>query len=317
MTNKQYAALLLIEAAHILKDIDEDQTTLEEGAVKSSKKHKLDNYLAKYNYKGDSKSGIITVNGKEYEIDRDTKSPIMKMPSGDIELRRTIAHIGTPNKISLGHEFDKLKNNKRRDAILNHEIGHHENHNMVNGTITDHHKDAVIDSTAKDIHFRYHDEPIELIKYRLKHDYAIPSKKESEYSDNDKRKVSNLEKFKKYETNDEHNDRIEYEADSYSSVHKNGNHLKRALRESNKYNSTNAEIKRQVNASDKIHEIETKTYNQKFPNNKIKYKKPFHSQDEIKSIIKSYKKGADRYYKQRSKALNDRTIDKSVYKEKD
>ena len=134
--------------------------------------------------------------------------------------------------------------------MLQHEIAHHKNHNLTNGTITNDHKNAVIDAISKNMHNNFNIS-INDAKESL-NKYNIPSKKESEYSDIDKQKVSNLEKFKKYETNKPHNDRVEYEADSYSSVHNNGEHLKRALRESNKYNKSEKEIKRKLKAGEKI-----------------------------------------------------------------
>lgn len=94
MNNKEMAAMLLIEAAEILKNVSNDKVkALEEGAVRTSKNHKLDNYLKKYNYKGDNKSGTITVDGEEYEVNRCADSSFVISSDGKNLLDKGQLHI--------------------------------------------------------------------------------------------------------------------------------------------------------------------------------------------------------------------------------
>ena len=112
------------------KCLEEAAYLLDEGAVKTSKKYKLDNYLKKYDYQGDKKQGTITVNGEKYNVDRDTNSFVAKTKEGNAPRQLSADLLNKDKTIILDKNFEKLKNNKRRDAMLQHEIAHHNNHNL-------------------------------------------------------------------------------------------------------------------------------------------------------------------------------------------
>ena len=198
----------MTESIFTILDIYDD--ILEEGACKTNKKRKLDKYLSKYNYKGDKNEGTIEVDGKTYNIKRN-------MP-------QTAAYLGIPDDkkhILLDKNFEKLKNNKRRDAILQHEIGH------------------------SNLHHLYHDNTVNGRNLARKnmgldgHDYDDILTKNMHESKTEKEKIrdKNIDVFKKYDVKDNnHANPMEYEADAYARAHKNGDHIKRALRDAEKQN---------------------------------------------------------------------------------
>lgn len=194
--------------------------------------------------------------------------------------------------------------------MLQHEIGHHKNHNIINGKITEDHLDAVLDSFAREDYYKY-GIPTSKTKAEL-NTLDIPSKKKDEYTESDKQRASNLEKFKKYEIDNPHSNRTEFEADCYSSAHKNGDHLKRALRESNKHNNTEKAVKKKIKA-----ELTIKKENNKSNKNMTNEVIQKITDDNIKNTLKHQRHITDIDYKQRSKALNDKSINKNVYREKD
>ena len=222
MDINELRARLLIEAADILS----------EGAVKTSKKKKLDNYLAKYGYKGDKKKGTIEINGTKYIVDRDVNSKTMTYSDGDKDVRHVMATYSTSLKnservptIYLDKNFEKLKNNKRRDAVLNHEIGHYKTRNdperekMLNGGKYD---DEITDKDEK-IKNKSH-----------KHDKNVEEASKKEYQAGS------------------HQNAKEYLADAYASANKNGEHSKRALREIHKNNKNPDKIRSDYKTVDKF-----------------------------------------------------------------
>ena len=261
---------------------------LTEGAVKTHHKKKLDRYLEKYNYKGDKKSGTIEIDGKTYKIDRNTNSYTMNV-DGD-EYPRMAAAEPDNNIIHLSKDFEKLKNNKRRDAVLQHEIGHSKLHSLKDKDNIEEGKDAMYDTMAKSNIFFNKNQ----IKNTLEQSgRATPGKKAT--SDKDKKRVENLEKYKKYENNGMHADRAEFEADAYASMHSNGSQLKRGVREAMKHISSDAGIRRQLKGAGAD----------------LKYI----SDDDISKLKKEQHKISDNDIKQRSKAAKDKSIDKTVYQE--
>lgn len=100
---------------------------------KTREEYAIDKFKKRYNYKplkGQTRGrrmGTIQVDGEEYIVDLDPKNPIASNFAGGkeyFEPRITMAANDT-KKITLGRSFfDSIKNQKRRDAILNHEIGH-------------------------------------------------------------------------------------------------------------------------------------------------------------------------------------------------
>lgn len=282
MHDKEFLAGLLIEAAELL----------DEGAVKTSKKHKLDNYLAKYNYQGDKKSGTIEVDGKKYNVDRDTKNFWMETKGRDCQ-RSTSSDLSN-NKdgkqfIHLDKNFEKLKNDKRRDAVLQHEIGHLKLHSH---DIDSKHlqKDRLSKSNPRALAHEqgksgfmcdYEDyrEMQQNNKNTMKYEHdAKEIRKENKKSGNDKmqsERDKNIGKFKKYESDeDPHSNTMEYEADAYSTAHSSLADRKRSLRETRK-----------------------------------------HAKKDVHYDRNEYNKLMDADYNARIKALKDKSINRKVYNE--
>ena len=290
---------LLLEAADLLA----------EGAVKTSKKHKLDSYLKKYDYQGDKKSGTITVNGRKIEVDRNTKSYTAKGPDGEVMPRMTAADLsGEKDRIILGKDFEKLKNNKRRDALLNHEIAHTKYHNLASDKTTQKTREAVIDGIIKDAALQNPYIDKDAAKKEINDEIKDRSKKPEAYTDKDKRRHSNLDKFKKYENDGEHANRTEFEADAYARSQKHGEHLKRGLRDASKYYKKHA-VDYQLKAAKKMLKDDDIYDPEEFKDitnevNRIR-----------KDITKRQNISTHNDLTQRSKAMKDKSIDRNVYRE--
>lgn len=284
----------------IEKCLEEAAYLLDEGAVKTSKKYKLDNYLKKYDYQGDKKQGTITVNGEKYKVDRNVNSPITKDSDGNTVPRMTSADLGDKDKkIILDKNFEKVKNNKRRDAMLQHEIGHVKYHRLTSDKTTPEGKDAALDSLTKvavqSVPFASKD----AIKAELNKKYNTSTKKE--LSEKDKIHDENLKKYKKYEKDSNpHANRVEYEADAYASQQKNGDQLSKALRDTYKHAKSKKGIDYQLKGAAKAFDIEPK----------------YLLNDETRQQVKKSQNilGKDDY-DARIKASKDKTINKQIYRE--
>lgn len=104
---------------------------------KTSEEYAVDKFKKRYKFipdKPGSKKGTITVDGEKFKVDMDTKNPIMRSTvSGEeyILPRYTGANLSDDNEIYLSREFfNRIKNQDRRDAVLNHEVGHLKLHKM-------------------------------------------------------------------------------------------------------------------------------------------------------------------------------------------
>lgn len=285
-TQNESIAIILTEAALLLND---DIDTLNEGAVKTSKKKKLDRYLAKYGY--DKKNGTITVNGTTVDVKKGNTN------HNGYHTHMNIDSGSGKNTLVIGKEFSKLKNNKRRDAILNHEIMHAKTNNLKNPNTTLDHKIY----TAIDLE----DKNLAKIKNPTKEDrdrvhnamksylYSTGYKDPSEYNDKEKAQVKNLKIFSEYTKND-HTTPLELEADAYARYSKNGNHLDRAQREVSKHirKSNEKELTKRINKT-----------------NDKKEKKYLYESN------KFYNKNVEEQRISRKKATTDKRIDRSAYNE--
>lgn len=99
---------------------------------KSRTEYAKEKFKKKYNY--DKKTGTIEVDGKRYGVDiGNSKNIDMKtLDGGEAKApRQTRADIlGSVPKVIIGNEYWKTKGGKRRDAILQHEIGHLNMHSV-------------------------------------------------------------------------------------------------------------------------------------------------------------------------------------------
>lgn len=273
-----------------------------EGAVKRSKKEKLDKYFNKYNYVGDENSGTITVDGVKYKI-------IRKQPS-----IQALTYNKNENIIELNDdEFKALKNNKRRDAILQHEIAHLQNHKPSDRDASFKRKKEIrMTGMYGGMHDSGYDVKSKSVENQVKTSANVatvgsyitspPKKKDEETKEKNKIKDENLDKYKKYEKRGTHVNALEFEADAYASQQKNGEHGKRALRDLHKYNKKDdKKIDKKVNEELKYRKSIDPNSKDTFDNLKKEYKREFN-----KNMVEDIT--------QRSKAAKDKTIDKTVYK---
>lgn len=102
--------------------------------MKTREEYAKQKFKKKYDYDPKTKT-IKGPDDERIKIDMDTKNPTMKVTnvSGKEvpEKRRTSSDaLSEEPKINLDDRFFKLKNQKRRDAILQHEIGHTKLHSL-------------------------------------------------------------------------------------------------------------------------------------------------------------------------------------------
>ena len=288
---------LLLEAADLLT----------EGAVKTNNKKKMDKWLKKYGYQGDKKEGTITVDGEKIKVDRDTKSLTAKTSNGQVNPRVTgIDSTSSEPKIILGKEFEKLKN-KRKDAILNHEIGHIKYHNPTSDKITKKSRDIIIDSMAKDTSITNHgdDSFKDKVKQELNRTLQDNSKKPENYTDKDKIRHDNLDKLKKYEDGKLHSNRTEYEADIYASQQKNGDQIKRGIRDINKH--TKNGVDRSIKTAKKMLKDVYGYDNEDLQD--------FEKSIDRKEIKKRINIKTQNDMNNRFKAMKDKSVNRQVYRE--
>lgn len=273
---------LILEALKEIDRIEAEWDTLEEGAVKTEHKpvNRVNKLLEKYGY--DKNKGTIKVDGNEIKVTIDKR-------------RNSQTHSilsSKPDKIGniVISEKDnaKLKNNKRRDTILNHEIGHIIN-NKKDKTSADHIKsaranaeerfikgikdlDGIPDSELRSLIDGYMD------LHGTDNDIRQNNSKDSAREKN----KTEFNKMTKHIKND-HTNVSEFEADAYASI--NSDNVKRALR--NDYKIQRNKLKNELR-------------NNKSHMNRNEY----HNQNKLN----------EEDLQKRNKALNSKHIDKSVYK---
>ena len=110
---------------------------------KTREEYGVDKFKKRYDFKPDapgSKRGTITVDGEKHKVDIDHKKLTRKSARmdrksgkivGDEDIPRTTSTDMYSGEIALGPEyFTRIKNQKRRDGILKHEIGHKKIHSL-------------------------------------------------------------------------------------------------------------------------------------------------------------------------------------------
>lgn len=252
---------------------------------KSHIQRALDRFKKRYDYKSDT--GTILVDGKRYKVDIDINHDYIcvKTHGRNIwKVRETEVDPNDNAKIILDKDFFKLKNGRRRNAVLQHEIAHSKLHTTKVPAKNE--KDAPIDKTKMSN---------EVLKYKalrkggqVYRDYIRQGKSPSEAhklavkvasdecnNDNAKqyRELQKLNMSKdaiderentfkharkladdlntKYKNG--HLNGLEIEADRYAANKSNEREVKRGLRENSKHKSTDKAIR----------DLDKKTYNTK------------------------------------------------------
>ena len=246
--------------------LDDFSELLFEDAYFSEKKtreeYRVQRFKDKHDY--DKKSSTIKVDGKRYKVDMDYKNPSMKVKDENNETsfqqRQTAAEIGVDDPtIHLDKNFFKLKNDKRREAVLQHEVGHTKLHSMkgnsdkidksmkTNKFIEEFLKDSIDNCINSAKQFGMSEE--EAKKALYDNGFKQTAKKIcKEYqngglSKDETRKklresaMAKLSKYKK-SSNDHINTR-EFEADRYAANKTSTSALKKGLRQYNKLTAKN------------------------------------------------------------------------------
>jgi hypothetical protein len=117
----------------IVEDAGEDLQLFEEKATREQ--YTLKRFKKKYNY--DPQKKTITVDGDTYKCNLDNyKGKTMTLTTDDgrkqIVVRQLMAsYVNSDPEIYIDRDFFKLNNDKRRDAVLQHEVGHTKLHNIA------------------------------------------------------------------------------------------------------------------------------------------------------------------------------------------
>ena len=104
---------------------------------KTREEYAVDKFKKRYKFEPDHDgvdTGTITVNGEKYDIDMKTKNPISARNDyvqSSPASRNTRSDL-IDGHITIGKEyFSRIKNQQRRDALLNHEVAHTKFHTFI------------------------------------------------------------------------------------------------------------------------------------------------------------------------------------------
>ena len=270
------------ELDDILNESTDEEIFIESMEELFEEKATRDEYVMrrfKDKYKYDPKSGTIEVEGQRYKVVLPDKSGIeyIDNPTGfgpKQVASASVTRMDTINKngaLHLGPEFFALKDDKRRDAILKHELGHSKLHSTVAGyKYTDTSKiskEMVINEI--DLCCRLRRDAINKMNdgkdSYITNDYiiSIHENMRSNLSDYvkcstasemqskvraDARKAANKYIPKNIDDGVDrtHANAMEFEADRYAANHSSERHLKRGLRDRNRIVSKPKNLERQL-----------------------------------------------------------------------
>ena len=265
-------------------------------------------FAKKYNFEPDtpgSSKGTITSDGKKYKVD--TRPGKMNVGFGVAIDTPTSAIImgdeAKDSKINLDKNFFKLKGsnkNERRDAILQHEIGHQRLHNTNadNKTVDKKNRSMqvyknVIKGAAKDSGIDVASDralslygPAHSIRKDIYDQNGAASKYFKSTGSKDERKQRNddLEKAKRFEKNSPHANASEFEADRYAANRTSERAIKKGI--------------------DNTYKLNRKNYDKTYNDMTLGYG----DEDSKKQYKKQSNITADVDMRQRSKALKDKDL---------
>ena len=252
---------------------------------KSSVEYALKRFKEHYHY--DPENSTITVRGKEYKVDFKIKNDVYH--NGDKWSERELEAVinGPDKKIVLDNKFFKLKNDKRRDALLEHELTHMTLHSEdPSSKYLDTDTISPRKITRKDVERSKKETREEepgisdserklrrlngIVKRAQLREQAKPLVSKSTASDEmDKARdnaaklaESHIPKHPEVVRTTHVTDPDEYEADARA-VNRTGGpkHLKAALRESNKHMKSEKEIRRSTRAQRHANELQANNVN--------------------------------------------------------
>ena len=318
ITHEQKEELMLENRRVYFGDLFEEKASHVEYTMRQFKK--------KYHY--DPQKKTIIVNGETYKCDLDLKSNTIgiKNPmTGKTEyyVRQTGASLGDPEKtIILDKEFFELKNNKRRDAMLQHEVGHLKLHSvsgnydifvdkMTDNVIRQKGDPKTYGKTRADIRSeivkRLEDNGISKNNFNEISDTKIKNLRSSIIKDLEKKFIGNSH------NKTDHLDAHEIEADRYAINKSSKNQLKKGIRELHKKYSSDKTIRREIDGMNDATRKNLNMSKSEFDQSDDKYTK---SKDTINDIRKVQQKMQTDDYNQRARAMDNSGIEKDPEKNK-
>lgn len=293
-----------------------EKATREQYRIKAFKK--------KYHY--DPKDKSIIVDGEKYYVDLDVSNPVANIKDGNgnlvSSLRYASANVNNEDgTIVLDANFFKLKNSKRRDAMLKHEIGHIKRNSLKESEKIDQstvqlNYDAYVKemftklkSAAKPLGLS-DKEILSIIKSQLK-EMGI-TRSSYEPTSAERKKQKNIREIRSYiekkytskrDVYNDHTDFKEIEADRYAVDHSSERDFKKGLKEYTKHAKSKKSIKKQLKAQGKAEGLDA--YGITIPA----------SEEVVSANRKKITRGGEDDYNRRVKALSDKTIqNNSAYK---
>lgn len=289
-----------------------EKATREQYRIKAFKK--------KYHY--DPKDKSIIVDGEKYYVDLDVSNPVANIKDGNgnlvSSLRYTSANVNNEDgTIVLDANFFKLKNSKRRDAMLKHEIGHIKRNSLKESEKIDQPTVQLnYDAYVKEMFTKLKSaikplglsdkEILSIIKSQLK-EMGI-TRSSYEPTSAERKKQKNIREIRSYiekkytskrDVYNDHTDFKEIEADRYAVDHSSERDFKKGLKEYTKHAKSKKSIKKQLKAQG------SDAYGITIPA----------SEEVVSANRKKITRGGEDDYNRRVKALSDKTIqNNSAYK---
>lgn len=304
--------------SEFFESVMDDHVFLEK---KTQVEYRMEKFKKKYHY--DPQKKTINVNGETYRVDLNTNKKTIEIVDKDGNktqvYRQTMAELNSDDPvIYLDENFFKLKNAKRQDAVLQHEIGHTKLHNMNSKNphldtsnispeiyleiLQSTYKEAVITAGYKPQDISSSDKRIIIDALRKQ----LPEKdqyvqKMSKDQLKVKMRQEMIQILKKYEKNSaSHANFKEFEADRYAANRTSKKDLKKGVREYAKKATTDKAVRKQLQFSG------YDDTDAKLKGGKNSYVDVFRKQNNKQNTTD---------YNQRAKALNDKKVEASkVYK---
>ena len=229
----------------------------------SQLEYNIRRFKEKYNF--NPKDSTIVVDGHKYKVDMKIKDPIVYVPGDKTSKGYVLKRSGTATVVGgdtvdstpiiLDKTFFTLKDDNRRHAVLQHEIGHQKMHSQnPNSPHTDKKKIAsrpVNDDARDEVTDIWRRNHLEEYDKKDAHDAVMSSKPGKEVLENRKRRLAQStatpnEQLDRNKARDaanrnlprkdnphmySHINPIEIEADRYAANHSSERHMKRGLRE--------------------------------------------------------------------------------------
>lgn len=309
ITHEQKEELMLENRRVYFGHLFEEKATRLEYTMRQFKK--------KYHY--DPQKKTIVVDGETYKCDLDINNPIIKVKdmngNNKFEIRRTGTSLDDPDRtIVLDKSFFEVKNNKRRDALLQHEVGHQKLHSITGNY------DILVDEFAKTFKtFGYSDEDASNAVIGILNERGLTREK---FATKGTEEIANIrreirkeikEKYCKNSNRFNHISPKEIEADRYSSNKTSPNQLKKGVRDYYKRCKSDNSIRKLI---DGHNESERKNWHISKKNFGKEDGKLDKTKKNIEELRKINNKNASEDYRKRSNAMKSSGIEKDPEKNK-